>query len=221
MLHKVKASSGMATFQCGMGLVKPMESSGPSNPVIRWWHERHANAYQHHPWPDPGGRAALARRHEPFPSRRLAAVNLLGLRRQVRRDTAFARAGLDEVAKRIVHFESAGAAAPSRRSPGADQVLSIERCQRPQPGGLPEGSRGLSVSDTPGRRARKFRTPAGVPEAGESASPSGSARPSHLFRGGVVAVLLNPRLPSAIAPRCRTAARTVGCSRADLRPRGP
>jgi hypothetical protein len=33
-----------------------------------------------------------------------------------------------------------------------------------QPEGLPEGSRGLSNSDTPGRKLQSFPHPAGVPE---------------------------------------------------------
>jgi hypothetical protein len=100
---------------------------------------------------------------------------------------------------------------------GADQVLYHQAKQEAAARGLPEGSRGLSASDTPGWRARKSRTPAGVPEADGSATPSGSARRAHRCRGYRRCV---PQPPATFWHRSamRHDAVRGRCSKPDLRP---
>src|SRR6266550_7050054 len=62
--------------------------------------------------------------------------------------------------------------------------------ERPQPAGLPEISRGLSASDTPGTRPENKPHPGGVPELSTHHEPGPSplliARFWHPFRLGTV-----------------------------------
>lgn len=84
------------------------------------------------------------------------------------------------------------------------EVRLVRAGTKPQAGGLPEISRGLSASDTPGSRAQS-------PAPRRGARPAASGSGCDPFRvvdsltqsGGVVAALLNPRLISVIASRWR------------------
>ena len=74
----------------------------------------------------------------------------------------------------------------------------------PHPGGMPEISRGLSVSDTPGGHEQTGPHPGGVPEPfGRpfSGTLAGVRQPGGRLTGGIAA--LNPRLISSIPPGWR------------------
>jgi hypothetical protein len=84
---------------------------------------------------------------------------------------------------------------------GPNQFLIAGQSERKQPGGLAEGSRGLSASDTPGQRRRRFAPRPGCRKL-SLPRPLRGRVVWRTLTGGVVAALLNPRLPSGIAPRC-------------------
>jgi hypothetical protein len=79
-----------------------------------------------------------------------------------------------------------------------------------QPGGLPEGSRGLSASDTPGSPTRRVAPRQGCQGPRGLCDPGGVGSPAGAFPGGRVAALPTPgyllaslrdaRLPMAARP---------------------
>ena len=72
-------------------------------------------------------------------------------------------------------------------------------------GAMTEGSRGLSISDTPGHDASWNRTLKGrqtQPSRRSPLAPLQGARIRATDSGGIVPVLLNLRLPSGNPPRC-------------------